>query len=61
MTSCAGMQLLDDVAVAVPVSLSDTEPEREPEPVLPRGLVGLRNVGAHTSSCCNVQREPAHK
>ena len=31
--------------MSVPISLSDTEPEREPEPVLPRGLVGLRNVG----------------
>ena len=43
-------QLLDDVAVpVVPVGHSDTEPEREPEPVLPRGLVGLRNVGARCS------------
>ena len=34
----------------VPVGHSDTEPEREPEPVLPRGLVGLRNVGAYCLS-----------
>ena len=49
------LQLLDDVAVpVVVVGHSDTEPEREPEPVLPRGLVGLRNVGARIAQSIHV-------